>query len=251
MGPVLSAARAGPDSVSLSFHCRFYDEIRTPLLSDIRVDYPPAVVEQTTRTLFPNYFNGSEIVIAGKLADRKVGQLHVEVTASNSKKFVILKTDVPVEPQRAGHGETGSARPQAGAEPRNHVERLWSYLTVKELLSSWRHSRDEQDRERLRQKAQALALAYRFLTPLTAMHLRSAGQPEKLEEAQGVSAAEGPETVMQSLRGASPQPGEQVRGAPALPPPPRLSLTAGDRVAPWRQRVCYAVGFMQLQRLDL
>lgn len=178
------------------------------------------MVEQTTRTLFPNYFNGSEIVIAGKLADRKVGQLHVEVTASNSKKFVILKTDVPVEPQRAGHGETGSARPQAGAEPRNHVERLWSYLTVKELLSSWRHSRDEQDRERLRQKAQALALAYRFLTPLTAMHLRSAGQPEKLEEAQGVSAAVGPETVMQSLRGASPQPGEQVRGAPALPPPP-------------------------------
>uniref|UniRef100_A0A452U904 Inter-alpha-trypsin inhibitor heavy chain 5 n=1 Tax=Ursus maritimus TaxID=29073 RepID=A0A452U904_URSMA len=62
----------------------FYDEIRTPLLSDIRVDYPPAVVEQTTRTLFPNYFNGSEIVIAGKLADRKVGQLHVEVTASNT-----------------------------------------------------------------------------------------------------------------------------------------------------------------------
>ncbi|XP_026334517.1 inter-alpha-trypsin inhibitor heavy chain H5 [Ursus maritimus] len=199
----------------------FYDEIRTPLLSDIRVDYPPAVVEQTTRTLFPNYFNGSEIVIAGKLADRKVGQLHVEVTASNSKKFVILKTDVPVEPQRAGHGETGSARPQAGAEPRNHVERLWSYLTVKELLSSWRHSRDEQDRERLRQKAQALALAYRFLTPLTAMHLRSAGQPEKLEEAQGVSAAVGPETVMQSLRGASPQPG------PALKKPysPRIKVS--------------------------
>uniref|UniRef100_U6CWY0 Inter-alpha-trypsin inhibitor heavy chain family, member 5 n=1 Tax=Neovison vison TaxID=452646 RepID=U6CWY0_NEOVI len=79
----------------------FYDEIRTPLLSDIRVDYPPAMVEQATRTLFPNYFNGSEIVIAGKLADSKAGQLHVEVTASNSKKFVILKTDVPVEPQTA------------------------------------------------------------------------------------------------------------------------------------------------------
>lgn len=202
------------------------------------------MVEQATRTLFPNYFNGSEIVIAGKLADRKVGQLHVEVTASNSKKFVILKTDVPVEPQRAGRGETGSARPQAGGtEPRNHVERLWSYLTVRELLSSWRHSRDEQDRERLRQKAQALALAYRFLTPLTAMHLRSAGQPEKLEEAQGVSAAVGPETVMQSVRGASPQPGEQMCGAPALPSPrPRLSLTAGDHVVPWRHRVCTPSG---------
>lgn len=179
----------GPDSVPLSFRHRFYDEIRTPLLSDIRVDYPPAMVEQATRTLFPNYFNGSEIVIAGKLADSKAGQLHVEVTASNSKKFVILKTDVPVEPQRVG----------GGAGDPNHVERLWSYLTVKELLSSWRHSRDAQEKERLRQQAQALALAYRFLTPLTALNLRRAAAPAETPEA-----AVGPEAVMQSLRGAPP-----------------------------------------------
>ncbi|XP_032205684.1 inter-alpha-trypsin inhibitor heavy chain H5 [Mustela erminea] len=184
----------------------FYDEIRTPLLSDIRVDYPPAMVEQATRTLFPNYFNGSEIVIAGKLADSKAGQLHVEVTASNSKKFVILKTDVPVEPQRVGGG--------AGAP--NHVERLWSYLTVKELLSSWRHSRDAQEKERLRQQAQALALAYRFLTPLTALNLRRSAAPAETPEA-----VVGPETVMQSLRGDPPQPG------PALQKPysPRIKVS--------------------------
>ncbi|XP_044083839.1 inter-alpha-trypsin inhibitor heavy chain H5 [Neovison vison] len=184
----------------------FYDEIRTPLLSDIRVDYPPAMVEQATRTLFPNYFNGSEIVIAGKLADSKAGQLHVEVTASNSKKFVILKTDVPVEPQRVG----------GGAGDPNHVERLWSYLTVKELLSSWRHSRDAQEKERLRQQAQALALAYRFLTPLTALNLRRAAAPAETPEA-----AVGPEAVMQSLRGAPPQPG------PALQKPfsPRIKVS--------------------------
>ncbi|XP_044928271.1 inter-alpha-trypsin inhibitor heavy chain H5 isoform X1 [Mustela putorius furo] len=184
----------------------FYDEIRTPLLSDIRVDYPPAMVEQATRTLFPNYFNGSEIVIAGKLADSKAGQLHVEVTASNSKKFVILKTDVPVEPQRVG----------GGAGDPNHVERLWSYLTVKELLSSWRHSRDAQEKERLRQQAQALALAYRFLTPLTALNLRRSAAPAETPEA-----VVGPETVMQSLRGAPPQPG------PALQKPysPRIKVS--------------------------
>ncbi|XP_047597877.1 inter-alpha-trypsin inhibitor heavy chain H5 isoform X2 [Lutra lutra] len=184
----------------------FYDEIRTPLLSDIRVDYPPAVVEWATRTLFPNYFNGSEIVIAGKLADSKAGQLHVEVTASNSKKFVILKTDVPVEPRRVG----------GGAGDPNHVERLWSYLTVKELLSSWRHSRDAREKERLRQQAQALALAYRFLTPLTALNLRRSALPAETPEA-----AVGPETVMQSLRGAPPEPG------PALQKPysPRIKVS--------------------------
>ncbi|KAI5760362.1 ITIH5 [Gulo gulo luscus] len=188
----------------------FYDEIRTPLLSDIRVDYPPAMVERATRTLFPNYFNGSEIVIAGKLADSKAGQLHVEVTASNSKKFVVLKTDVPVEPRRVGGGAAG------GAGDPSHVERLWSYLTVKELLSSWRHSRDAREKERLRQQAQALALAYRFLTPLTALNLRRSAPPAETPEA-----AAGPETVMQSLRGGPPQPG------PALQKPysPRIKVS--------------------------
>ncbi|XP_032737523.1 inter-alpha-trypsin inhibitor heavy chain H5 [Lontra canadensis] len=184
----------------------FYDEIRTPLLSDIRVDYPPAMVERATRTLFPNYFNGSEIVIAGKLADSEAGQLHVEVTASNSKKFVILKTDVPVEPRRV----------EGAAGDPSHVERLWSYLTVKELLSSWRHSRDAREKERLRQQAQALALAYRFLTPLTALNLRRSALPAETPEA-----AVGPETVMQSLRGAPPEPG------PALQKPysPRIKVS--------------------------
>ncbi|XP_025872536.2 inter-alpha-trypsin inhibitor heavy chain H5 [Vulpes vulpes] len=201
----------------------FYDEIRTPLLSDIRVDYPPAAVEQTTRTLFPNYFNGSEIVIAGKLADSSAEQLHVEVTASNSKKFVILKTDVPVGPREAGNGVAGSTRPEGGgAGGPKHVERLWGYLTVRELLSSWLHGGDGPEKERARQKAQALAVAYRFLTPLTAMHLqRSALRLDQPGDALGTAAAAGPEALVQSLRGASPQPG------PALKKPysPRIKVS--------------------------
>ncbi|XP_004425439.1 PREDICTED: inter-alpha-trypsin inhibitor heavy chain H5 [Ceratotherium simum simum] len=186
----------------------FYDEIRTPLLSDIRIDYPPSLVEQATRTLFPNYFNGSEIIIAGKLVDRKMDQLHVEVTASNSKKFVILKTDVPVGPQKVGSDATGSSRPKGdGKEDPNHLERLWSYLTTKELLSAWLQSDDEQEKERLRQKAQDLAVNYHFLTPFTSMKLKKSLQMENLEDTLGMSAATGPETVMQSLRGTDLQPG--------------------------------------------
>ncbi|KAM5235050.1 inter-alpha-trypsin inhibitor heavy chain H5 [Ctenodactylus gundi] len=187
----------------------FYDEIRTPLLSDIRVDYPPGVVEHVTKTLFPNYFNGSEIIIAGKLADKKLDRLHVEVTASNSKKFVILKSNVPVQPQKAGDDVPGSPGPGGdGAEDPNHIEHLWSYLTVKELLSSWLQSKDEQEKEKLRQKAQALALNYHFLTPFTTMRLRKpALLTATLEEAQAMSAATGPETVVQSLHGSSVQPG--------------------------------------------
>ncbi|KAJ8788869.1 hypothetical protein J1605_005165 [Eschrichtius robustus] len=200
----------------------FYDEIRTPLLSDIRVDYPPGLVEHATRTLFPNYFNGSEIIIAGKLVDREVDRLHVEVTASNSKKFVVLKKDVPVEPRRMGNDVPGSPRPKGGGqEDPNHLERLWSYLTLKELLSSWLQSVEEPEREQLRQEVQALAVNHRFLTPFTSMTLKSAPRTETPEDAYGTPTATGPETVMQSLRGAHLQPG------PALKEPynPRIKVS--------------------------
>uniref|UniRef100_A0A8D0WHX4 Inter-alpha-trypsin inhibitor heavy chain H5 n=1 Tax=Sus scrofa TaxID=9823 RepID=A0A8D0WHX4_PIG len=203
----------------------FYDEIRTPLLSDIRVDYPPDAVEQVTRTLFPNYFNGSEIIVAGKLADRAKDRLHVEVTASNSKKFVVLKKDVPVEPRWGGSGGPGGPGPQGGGqEDPNPLERLWSYLTLKELQSSWLQSDQEQERDRLRRKAQALAVAGRFLTPFTSMKLRPAPQahtPEATYGLAGMSAAMGPEMVMQSLQGTHLQPG------PALKKPydPRIKIS--------------------------
>ncbi|XP_062066931.1 inter-alpha-trypsin inhibitor heavy chain H5 [Lepus europaeus] len=201
----------------------FYDEIRTPLLSDIRMDYPPGLVEQATKTLFPNYFNGSEIIIAGKLADKKLDQLHVEVTASNSKKFVILTKDVPVGPRKVGSDVPGSTRPPGDGEGgSNHIERLWSYLTVKELQSSWLQSDDEQEKERLRQRAQALALSYHFLTPFTSMKLRkSAVHVDGLEDTHGMSAAMGPETVMQSLRGAGAQSGATVK----KPFDPRIKIS--------------------------
>ncbi|XP_019593822.2 inter-alpha-trypsin inhibitor heavy chain H5 [Rhinolophus sinicus] len=200
----------------------FYDEIRTPLLSDIRIDYPASLVEQATRTLFPNYFNGSEIIIAGKLVDRKMDRLHVEVTASNSKKFVVLKTDVPMEPQKAGNDVTGNARPKGDEEEdSNPLRRLWSYLTVKELLSAWLQSDNEQEKEQLRQKAQALAVNSHFLTPFTAIKLKKPLQLKKLEDPYGMSAATGPETVMQSLQGSNLQPG------PALKKPynPRIKVS--------------------------
>uniref|UniRef100_A0A8C8TXW8 Inter-alpha-trypsin inhibitor, heavy chain 5 n=1 Tax=Peromyscus maniculatus bairdii TaxID=230844 RepID=A0A8C8TXW8_PERMB len=202
----------------------FYDEIRTPLLSDIRIDYPPDVVEHATKTLFPNYFNGSEIVIAGKMVDRKFDQFHVEVTASNSKKFVILKKDIPVESQKLGNDVTVTPGPASdGEEDPNHIERLWSYLTVKELLSSWVQSSSEQEKEQLRQKAQALALNYHFLTPFTSMKLKKPGpHPDRLEDTRGMSAATGPETVVQSLRGA-----DSVQPGPALKKPygPRIKIS--------------------------
>lgn len=173
-------------------------------------------MQQATRTFFPNYFNGSEIVIAGKLVDRQLDRLRVEVTASNSKKFVVLKTDVPVEPQRAG----GPGPEDNGTAGPNPLERLWSYLTVRELLSSWLQSGDGREKERLRQQAQALAVNSRFLTPFTRMRLKKAPgtrQPQRAD-AVGISAATGPGTAVQSPPpGTSAAPARAGAGSPGRP----------------------------------
>ncbi|XP_063073375.1 inter-alpha-trypsin inhibitor heavy chain H5 isoform X2 [Engraulis encrasicolus] len=74
----------------------FYDEIGTPLLSDIEVEYSEDSVEYVTQHVFTNYFNGSEIVIAGKLTNQSSDTLHVKVAASNSDRSIVMETDVPL-----------------------------------------------------------------------------------------------------------------------------------------------------------
>lgn len=157
-------------------------------------------MQQATRTFFPNYFNGSEIVIAGKLVDGPPDRLHVEVTASNSEKFVVLQTDVPVGPPRVGSASPGGTGPgEAGQAGPNPLERAWSYLTVKEMLRSWLQSGAGREKERLRQEAQALAVTARFLTPVTRMKLEPVLQTQQGPDALGLSAATGPGTAGQSL----------------------------------------------------
>uniref|UniRef100_A0ABM5GLS3 Inter-alpha-trypsin inhibitor heavy chain H5 n=1 Tax=Pogona vitticeps TaxID=103695 RepID=A0ABM5GLS3_9SAUR len=179
----------------------FYDEISTPLLSDIRVDYPPESVDKVTRNLFPNYFNGSEIVIAGKLFNQTTDRLHVEVTASNSNKYVLLKTDVAIDLTTKNHlGRASSI--EDPTEGQNYVERTWSYLTIKELLTSWLKSDDGEEKESLREKAKNLALMYNFVTPFTTLKMKElALQAELPKEVYIGPSVGGVGEIVQGLQG--------------------------------------------------
>ncbi|XP_071188777.1 inter-alpha-trypsin inhibitor heavy chain H5-like isoform X2 [Salvelinus alpinus] len=158
----------------------FYDEIGTPLLSDIRVNYTEDSVQYVTQHLFTNYFNGSEIVIAGKLTNQSADSLHVQVTASNSDKSIVLETDVAlrqreVETERhvkeaaagVGSGVTGAGT--TGSVADDFVERVWGFLSVKEGLRSRLKSQTSREREGHTQQATDLSLTYHFLTPLTSL----------------------------------------------------------------------------------
>ncbi|XP_029317777.1 LOW QUALITY PROTEIN: inter-alpha-trypsin inhibitor heavy chain H5 [Cottoperca gobio] len=165
----------------------FYDEIGTPLLSDIRINYTEDSVQYVTQHLFPNYFNGSEIVIAGKLTNLSVESLHVQITASNNDKSIVLETDVPLRHRQietekhvkaataamaSGAKTPGSEVTQGlgvalGAIAEDFVERVWGFLSVKDGLKSRLRSQTSKDREDHIKQVTNVSLTYHFLTPLT------------------------------------------------------------------------------------
>lgn len=168
---------------------RFYDEIGTPLLSDISINYTENSVDYITQNLFTNYFNGSEIVIAGKLTNQSAESLHVQVTASNNDRNIVLEMDVPLrrlQTETEKHVKAATAAMAPGAKTlgsgvlqglwnplghiaENFVERVWGFLSVKEGLRSRLRSQTSKEREDHTQQAANLSVTYHFLTPLTNM----------------------------------------------------------------------------------
>ncbi|KAM3842284.1 inter-alpha-trypsin inhibitor heavy chain H5-like, partial [Diretmus argenteus] len=183
--------RIREDSDASSMLKGFYDEIGTPLLSDIRINYTEDSVQYVTQHLFTNYFNGTEIVIAGKLTNQSADSLHVQVTASNSDKSIILETDVPLRQRQAetekhvkavkaaaaaaakakapGTGVTPGSGITPGSVAEDFVERVWGFLSIKDGLRSRLRSQTSKDREDHTQKVANLSLTYHFLTPLTSL----------------------------------------------------------------------------------
>ncbi|XP_078092042.1 inter-alpha-trypsin inhibitor heavy chain H5 [Mustelus asterias] len=146
----------------------FYDEIGTPLLSDIRVDYSEDSVSYVTQNFFTNYFNGSELVVAGKLTNSTADNLHVQVTASTSDKHLMLEADVIINDTRKSLNYAKDR-----AKIAKLVQRAWSYLTIKELLRSRLKSGNRREKKILSDKARNLSLEYHFVTPLTSLSVKS------------------------------------------------------------------------------
>lgn len=212
----------------------FYDEIGTPLLSDIRINYTEDSVQYVTQSLFTNYFNGSEIVIAGKLTNQSADSLHVQVTASNNDKSIILETDVPLQHRQMEterHVKAATAAMAAGAKPlgsavaqglgvalgsiaEDFVERVWGFLSVKEGLRSRLRSQTSKEREGHIQQATNLSLTYHFLTPLTNLVVE---RPEVLADGTMAPAPTVSPVADDGVSAANDLPGDAEDGKPQKP----------------------------------
>uniref|UniRef100_A0A8C1VI41 Zgc:112265 n=1 Tax=Cyprinus carpio TaxID=7962 RepID=A0A8C1VI41_CYPCA len=115
----------------------FYEEVAVPLLTDIQLKYPGGT--NLTKTSFSLYFNGSEIVVSGQITDN-MAYCIIRITG---------QFDVPPENE-------------------DFMQRLWAYLTVKQLLERQVLLKG-QEKEDEKKEALKLSLKYQFVTPLTSM----------------------------------------------------------------------------------
>ncbi|XP_073732393.1 inter-alpha-trypsin inhibitor heavy chain H3 isoform X1 [Misgurnus anguillicaudatus] len=133
----------------------FYDEVAIPLLTDIQLNY--IGVSNLTQTNFALYFNGSEIVVSGQITDNNVESISTEVIAISKGSKVTYQNTV-----------TTKDVIDVPSEHEDFVERLWAYLTVKQLLD--KHVLLEgPEKEAVKNEALKLSLKYQFVTPLTSM----------------------------------------------------------------------------------
>uniref|UniRef100_A0A673JTZ4 Inter-alpha-trypsin inhibitor heavy chain H3 n=1 Tax=Sinocyclocheilus rhinocerous TaxID=307959 RepID=A0A673JTZ4_9TELE len=124
----------------------FYDEVATPLLLEVNLNYPGNAVTDLTQSHFRQFFKGSEIVVAGRLQELETNTFQTEVSANGFDCTVSLVEYI--------FGD--------------FIERLWAYLTIQQLLDK-REKCSPEDKENTTAQALDLSLRYNFVTPLTSM----------------------------------------------------------------------------------
>ncbi|KAG7463264.1 hypothetical protein JOB18_023531 [Solea senegalensis] len=146
----------------------FYDEVASPLLSDIQLSYLDDQAFDVTHSLFPNYFQGSELVVAGRVKPG-VKDFKVSLSATDSKQRVKLDNDVWIS---HAEGNDSAVSPNCSGVLEgisSFVHRLWAYYTIKELLLAKLNTTDPATQRLLTDKATNLSLKYNFVTPVTSL----------------------------------------------------------------------------------
>uniref|UniRef100_A0A3Q0R360 Inter-alpha-trypsin inhibitor heavy chain 3 n=1 Tax=Amphilophus citrinellus TaxID=61819 RepID=A0A3Q0R360_AMPCI len=131
----------------------FYEEVATPLLTDVTMIYVGGT--NLTQTNFSQYYNGSEIVVAGQITDNDIQTFIPQVVAvSSTRRVIFANTNDSVE----------STETMAD----DRIQRVWAHLTVKQLLDK-QLQLSGPEKEKVKKEALELSLKYNFVTPLTSM----------------------------------------------------------------------------------
>ncbi|XP_051957376.1 inter-alpha-trypsin inhibitor heavy chain H3a [Xyrauchen texanus] len=139
----------------------FYEEVASPLLSEVNFHYPDNTVNSLTRSHFKHLFNGSEIMVAGRLNDLDMNNFQIEVSAQG------FENTFEVKGQANAH-KWDTIFPDEEYIFGDFTERLWAYLTIQELLEK-KEKGSPDEKGNATAEALNLSLKYNFVTPLTSM----------------------------------------------------------------------------------
>uniref|UniRef100_A0A8B9PGU7 Inter-alpha-trypsin inhibitor heavy chain H3 n=1 Tax=Apteryx owenii TaxID=8824 RepID=A0A8B9PGU7_APTOW len=170
------ARRIYPDSDSALQLQGFYDEVSNPMLMDVELNYPENEISDLTKNNFKHFYDGSEIVVAGRFVDHNQNSLTVDVKGEGLNDALSFTTQQDAE-------QTAKAFQEQEYIFGDYIERLWAYLTIEQLLEK-RISATGEEKENLTAKALDLSLKYKFVTPLTSMVVT---KPEDYDNQAGIA----------------------------------------------------------------
>ncbi|XP_032066686.1 inter-alpha-trypsin inhibitor heavy chain H4-like isoform X3 [Thamnophis elegans] len=188
----------------------FYSEVAIPILKEININYLGNAVEDVTENNFKLLYEGSEIVVAGKL-DNEIDIFSLEIKAQGHGSNLTLKEDANVteKAQVFEHQEYIFG---------NFIEKLWAYLTIQQLLEKSILA-EKAEQKTLENQALNLSLKYSFVTPMTSMVVT---KPEA-EEVANKPTEEDNEDFQGNFRGHA---GSSYALPHSFPGPPRLIDTS-------------------------
>uniref|UniRef100_A0A8C0ZKS0 Inter-alpha-trypsin inhibitor heavy chain H3 n=1 Tax=Cyanistes caeruleus TaxID=156563 RepID=A0A8C0ZKS0_CYACU len=170
------ARRIYPDSDAALQLQGFYDEVSNPMLIDVELNYPENEISDLTTNSFKHFYDGSEIVVAGRFVDSNQNHLSVDVKGEGANDALSYTV-------QQGAEQTAQAFQEQQYIFGEYIERLWAYLTIEQLLEK-RITATGEEKENLTAQALALSLLYKFVTPLTSMVVT---KPEENDNEEGIA----------------------------------------------------------------
>ncbi|RXN27117.1 inter-alpha-trypsin inhibitor heavy chain H3-like protein [Labeo rohita] len=146
---------------------RIYEDSDAPLqLAVVKLDvhfrYPDNTVNSLTKSHFKQLYNGSEIMVAGRLNDlNDIDSFAFEVFAQGFDNNFEVKGQASTQ-------KWETIFPDEEYIFGDFTERLWAYLTIQELLNK-KDKGTPEEKGNATNEALSLSLKYNFVTPLTSM----------------------------------------------------------------------------------
>lgn len=131
----------------------FYDEISSSALQNVTFKYlgnNEDILENATQMNFNTFFNGKELVIAGKLSEDDIKVVDLVVTGNGVDGHIelTLESDIKTKiPELTKEGDFTKI-----------TERIWAYLTIKQLLEQAIGENDDGEKKILNDRALELSL---------------------------------------------------------------------------------------------